>query len=105
MKTPAYLRKGDTVGILAPARKIKYEEIEDGIKILEDWKLKVITASNTFKEYHQFSGTDKERAEDFQFMLDNDEVRAVFCARGGYGSVRIIDKLDFSRLLEIRNGL
>lgn len=100
MKKPPYLKKNDTVAIIAPARKISLNEIEQGIEILKSWGLNVITGPNTFNENHQFSGTDLQRTEDFQLMLDDPEVKAIFCARGGYGSVRIIDRLDFRKFVE-----
>ena len=100
MKKPPYLKKNDTVAIIAPARKISLNEIEQGIEILKSWGLNVVTGPNTFNEDHQFSGTDLQRTEDFQLMLDNPEVKAIFCARGGYGSVRIIDRIDFRKFVE-----
>ncbi len=100
MITPPELKQGDCVGIVSPARKVTQGDLQKGIDILESWGLGVIAGSNALNSFHQFSGTDKERTTDFQDMLDDDSIRAVFCARGGYGSVRIIDKLDFSRFIK-----
>jgi muramoyltetrapeptide carboxypeptidase len=96
MTTPTYLRKGDKIGIVACARKISEEELEGAVSILRSWGLEVIFGGNLFKSEHQFSGSDKERAEDLQQMLDDNSVKAVISARGGYGTVRIIDKIDFT---------
>jgi muramoyltetrapeptide carboxypeptidase len=93
---PPYLSKNDTVGIAAPARKISKEELQPALDLLHSWGLKVILASNIFDVHHQYAGTDEQRLNGFQELLDNDTVKAILCARGGYGCVRIIDHLDFS---------
>lgn len=90
------MKKGDLVGIVSPSRHVTPKEIEKAITMFEEWGLRVIAGKNTFARYHQFAGADELRAEDFQEMLDNTEIRAIFCSRGGYGSVRIIDRLNFS---------
>lgn len=95
MIIPAYLKRGDLIGIVSPSRKISPDEIENAVQTIEEWGMRVITGRHAFKDNDQFAGTDEQRAEDFQQMLDNSEVKAIFCSRGGYGSVRIIDKLDF----------
>ncbi|MDT8394273.1 MAG: LD-carboxypeptidase [Bacteroidales bacterium] len=94
---PPRLQPGDTVGIVAPARKVNRKEMLPAIEVLKNWGYKVVEGRHLYAEEHQFAGTDQMRAADFQTMLDDDSVRAIFCARGGYGSVRIIDWLDFSR--------
>ncbi len=94
---PQFLKPGDTIGIVAPARKVAAKELADGIKILEGWGFNVRLGENIFKEQNQYSGTDAERAKDLQTMLDDKSVKAIISARGGYGTVRIIDKLDFSK--------
>ena len=93
---PAYLQKGDKIGIVAPARKISPEEIQPAIEILKNRGWQVVFGKNLFKADRQFSGTDAERAADLQEMLDDNSVKAIFCARGGHGTVRIIERLDFS---------
>lgn len=97
MQTPPYLKKKDKIRIVAPARKISQGEVGASKNVFESWGLHVEYGRHLFGKHHQFSGTDAERLEDFQAALDDPEVRAIVCARGGYGSVRIIDDLDFSR--------
>ena len=96
MITPKRLQKGDTVGIVSTARKISKEELKPAIQLLERWGLKAVLGKTIGAEENQFAGSDTLRAADFQEMLDNPRIKAIWCARGGYGTVRIIDKLDFS---------
>lgn len=96
MTTPPCLQKGDKIGIVACARKISKEELEPAVDLLTSWGLEVVLGKNIFREEHQFSGSDDQRAADLQSMLDDPAVKAVISARGGYGTVRIIDKLDFT---------
>lgn len=95
--SPPSLKPGDCVGIVTPARKISAPELSFAIGKLEDWGLKVKLGKHIYADYHQFAGTDTERMADMQQMLDDMEVKAIISARGGYGSVRIIDKLDFTQ--------
>jgi len=97
--TPAYLQKGDTIAIVAPAGILKNrkETIQKAKKLAESWGLKVVLGKNLFKKAHHFAGTDNERCQDFQEALDNPNIKAIWAARGGYGSVRVLDKLDFSK--------
>ena len=95
--SPPYLKSGDCIGIVAPARKISAGELQPAIQQLEKWGLKVKLGKHIYASSNQFAGTDEERAADMQQMLDDKEVNAIISARGGYGSVRIIDKLDFTR--------
>lgn len=97
MKIPPYLKKGDTVAIVCTARKFSPEDAKPAIDLLESWGLKVKLGSTIGLDSCQLGGTDNERAADFQEQLDNDNVKAIWCARGGYGTVRIIDKIDFSK--------
>ncbi|MDR2408897.1 MAG: LD-carboxypeptidase [Bacteroidales bacterium] len=90
------LQKDDTIRIVAPARKIVMEELEYSVQLLEKRGYHVEFGKNLFGQYHQFSGRDKERISDFQEALDDKKVKAIWCAKGGYGSVRVIDHLDFS---------
>jgi muramoyltetrapeptide carboxypeptidase len=96
MINPSYLKKGDCVGIVAPAGKVSREQIMPAMDMLHSWGLEIELGKNLFKEYHSFSGTDAERASDLQQMLDNPSIKAIFSARGGYGTLRILDRLDFS---------
>jgi muramoyltetrapeptide carboxypeptidase len=97
MITPAYLRKGDKIAIVSPARSITFEEVHPAIRFFGRHDLEVVLGSYVFNRQHQFAGTDEQRRRDFQHMLDDDKIKAVICSRGGYGTVRIIDKLDFTR--------
>jgi len=97
---PAYLKEGDCIGITASARKISKEEINHSIKIFESWGLKTKLAKGIFEEENQFAGSDSTRANAFQQLLDDDSVKAIICARGGYGTVRIVDRLDFSNFVK-----
>ena len=97
--TPPFLKQNDIIGIAAPARKISPQELQPAITLLESWGLNVVLASNIFDSYHQYAGTDEQRINGLQEFLDNDNIKAVFFARGGYGCIRIIDKLDFSNFI------
>jgi len=94
---PQFLKKGDKIAIIASARKISKEELEPAVRILKNWGLEVVFGKNLFNADHQFSGTDTERAADLQEMLDDASVKAIISARGGYGTVRIIDMIDFTK--------
>ncbi len=96
MIQPVYLQKGDSVAIVSTARKISSDKIIPAIKLLENWGLNVIIGETIGSEENQFAASDEKRIADFQQMLDNPKVKAIWCARGGYGTVRIVDKLDFS---------
>jgi len=97
MISPKYLHENDAVSIVSTARKMSLEEIKPAIQLLESWNLKVKIGKTIGLEDNQFAGTDGDRIQDFQEMLDDDTVKAIWCARGGYGTVRIIDTLDFSK--------
>lgn len=89
-----------TISICAPARKVSPEELLPGISLLESNGFRVKLADHLYGDCHQFSGTDEERAADIQSMINDPEVDAIISARGGYGCVRIVDKIDFTPLLE-----
>ena len=98
VEIPAYLDRGDTIGVVCPAGYMAMERVQQCLQILQAWgfKLKVgKTVGGNSTNY--FSGTDKERLTDFQEMLDDDEVKAVLCARGGYGIGRIIEQIKFKK--------
>lgn len=94
---PESLKKGDTVGILATARKIDLETLQPAIKLLESWGLHVVIGKTIGKDDNQLAGPDWLRATDLQEMLDNPNIKAIWAAKGGYGTVRIIDRLDFTK--------
>ncbi len=94
---PHYLQPGDTIGLICPAGFMEYSRIETCIQTLEQWGYQVKPGKTIGGEgIGYFSGTDRERLEDLQGMLDDDSIKAILCARGGYGTGRIIEKLDFS---------
>jgi len=100
MTTPQYLKKGDRIALVSPARKITREELAPAIKLFTDWGLDVVQGEHLYASYKQFAGSDEERRADMQQMLDDESIRAIVSSRGGYGTVRIIDRLDFSRFVE-----
>ncbi len=95
MKVPPSLQKGDTIGILTTARAIQVDELQIAIQLFESWGYKVQLGNTIGKVHHQFGGTDQERAADLQSMLDDPHIKAIICARGGYGTVRLIDQINF----------
>ena len=95
IKQPAYLKKGDKIAIVCPAKKLP-KSIDVGIEILQSWGLEVVIGKTVTASYHQFAGTDKERAADVQQFLDDKSIKAIIAGRGGYGTIRIIDELDFT---------
>ena len=98
-RVPPYLKPGDLVGITSSAGFIMPEEIEPALKKFRDWGFEVKVGSTIGKRDFTFGGTDRERLADFQDMLDDKRVKAIMCARGGYGAVRIIDKINFAGLI------
>jgi muramoyltetrapeptide carboxypeptidase len=96
---PPYLKKGDTIGITCPAGFITAEEIRPSVLQMESWGYHIRFGATVGKRDATFGGTDDERRRDLQQMLDDDSIKAIMCARGGYGSVRLVDALDFSRFL------
>lgn len=100
MVTPPFLRPGDTVAIISTARKIIKSELDPALQILAKYKLKAILGHTIGAEDNQFAGNDSLRIKDLQAALDNPNIRAIWCARGGYGTVRVIDGLDFSKFKE-----
>ena len=98
MIIPQKLQIGDKIGIISTARKITLEELSLTIKTLESWGLKVVLGANLFAADNQFSGTIQQRSADFQIMIDDKNIKAILCARGGYGTVQIVDNIDFSNL-------
>ena len=96
MITPPNLQKGDTIAILATARKNIDDNLKPAIDLLQSWGLNVVIGSTIGLNNNQLAGTDEQRAADFQQQMDNPNIKAIWCARGGYGTVRIIDLLDFT---------
>ena len=95
--SPAFLKAGDIIGITAPAGYITSEEIRSAVQKMESWGYKIQIGETIDKRDFTFGGTDEERTKDFQQMLDDPKIKAIMCARGGYGVVRIIDKLNWEK--------
>lgn len=95
MTVPPYLNPGDTVAITCPAKSLPVP-IDDAVTLIESWGLKVVLGDSVFATWNQFAGTDELRAADFQRFLDDNSIKAIFAARGGYGTIRIIDAIDFT---------
>lgn len=95
-KKPPYLKQGDIIGITCPAGYITHEEIEPAVQQIESWGFNVIKGKTVGARDFTFGGTDEERLQDLQQMMNDTSIKAIMCARGGYGMVRIIDQLDFS---------
>ncbi len=93
------LKKGDTIAIVAPAKSIEKEHIDFAVDFFEQQGYKVLVGKNCLNQHHYFAGTDEERLSDFQEALDNPEIKAIICARGGYGCVRIVDEIQWASLL------
>ncbi|AOM79874.1 S66 peptidase family protein [Pedobacter steynii] len=99
LKIPDYLKAGDTIGITCPAGFITMAEILPSIQLMESWGFKVKVGKTVDRRDFTFGGSDQERLLDLQNMLDDPELKAIMCARGGYGAVRIIDQLNFDRFI------
>ena len=97
MKTPEYLKKGSKIALVAPARKIGRDEIAAAVKWIEEKGFVAVYDDRLFVEYHQLAGDDDFRAGVLQYYLDRDDIDAILCTRGGYGTIRIVDKLDFTK--------
>src|SRR5215203_2037642 len=95
---PPYLQPGDAIGIVCPAGYMAFERAQTCIDTLKQWGFKVKTGATLGgSSSNYFSGTDEERLQDFQQMLDDDSVKAVLCGRGGYGVGRIIERINFKK--------
>lgn len=94
---PEFLNPGDRIGITSTARKVLAEELAPIKQMLEEDGFEVVFADGLFEEENQFAGSDEVRAKAFQQMLDDDSIKAILCARGGYGTVRMVDLVDWSR--------
>ncbi|MFY9160286.1 S66 peptidase family protein [Aquirufa ecclesiirivi] len=99
MKTPPLLHPGDEVILVSPASHPKSDQWKQGVEVLESWGLKVRLAPNALSHYFGFGGSDEERLSDFQLALDDPKIKAIFPIRGGYGSSRILDRLNFEKFL------
>lgn len=100
MKTPEYLKKGSKIALVTPARKIGRDEIAAAVKWIEEKDFEAVYDDRLFAEYHQLAGNDDFRASVLQEYLDRDDIDAILCVRGGYGTIRIVDKLDFTKFVK-----
>ena len=100
MLTPDYLKKGDTIAIVATAKRLEQNEIDGAIQLIRSWGLKVKLGRHLYDSFHQFAGTDNQRTSALQEVLDDDQIKAVIFARGGYGTARIIDEIDWTKFVE-----
>lgn len=96
MTSPAFLKPGDKIGIVSSAKKTLSDEITEGLDLLKSWGFVPVLGKHTFKAHHFFAGTDLERTEDLQAMLDDDSIKAIVFTKGAYGTMKIIDLLDFT---------
>lgn len=96
VKIPPYLKAGDLIGITCPAGFITLEDVQPSVQLMQSWGFQMEIGKTVGKRSFTLGGTDEERTADLQYMLDNPTIKAIICARGGYGAVRIIDQLDFT---------
>jgi muramoyltetrapeptide carboxypeptidase len=100
IKLPPYLKQGDTIGMICPSSCMPMEKMQRCIDTLQLWGFKVKQGKTLGTQCNYFSGTDEERLNDMQLMLDDENVKAILCARGGYGLSRIIDAIDFDKFIQ-----
>lgn len=100
MIRPIYLKEGDSIAIVGLANKIKKADIQHAVSVFENWGLQVILANHLFDTYHQFAGKEVDRLTDLQQALDNENIKAIISARGGYGSNQLINNIDWSGFLQ-----
>ncbi|MCV6630263.1 MAG: LD-carboxypeptidase [Flavobacteriaceae bacterium] len=101
MKIPPYLKAGDTVAIIAPSGILKAHKkpiIDSAIAHIKSWGLEVEMGKYVYAQNGHFAGTDTQRAEDLQWAMDAPHIKAIWCARGGYGTVRVLDRVDYSKM-------
>lgn len=97
VKIPPYLNKGDTIGITCPSGFITWEDIQPAVKKMQEWGFEIRVGDTVGARDFTFAGSDEQRAEDFQKMLDDPSINAIMLGRGGYGAVRIIDAINFKK--------
>lgn len=96
MNQPDFLKEGDKVAIVAPAKRVTRREIAPAIEILNSWKVQAIECQNLYARDNYFAGDDNQRLADLQDMLDSEDIKAIVCARGGYGTTRLLDKINWN---------
>jgi len=100
VKIPPYLKHGDAIGIVCPSGYMPLEKAQACINTLQQWGFKVKIGKTLGNQFNYFSGTDEERLQDVQLMLDDENIKAIYCGRGGYGLSRIVHKIDFSTFIQ-----
>ena len=100
MTLPQNLQKGDTIAIVATARKNITDNLKPALALAKSWGLKVVLGTTIGLDDNQLAGTDEQRAADFQAMMDNPNIKAIWCVRGGYGTARMVELIDFSRFVK-----
>lgn len=96
MFRPPYLQSGDRVALVSPAGAIHSDYIVAAAQTLREWGLCPVIAPNASAVHGYFAGSDEERMHDMQWAMNTEDIRAIFCTRGGYGSMRIVEQLDYS---------
>jgi muramoyltetrapeptide carboxypeptidase len=100
MIRPVTLQAGDTVGIVATGRKVSPDDIQHALVTLESWGLTIVLPSHLYSNEHSYlAASDDHRLHDLQQLIDDPHIKAIFCARGGYGTTRFLDRVDFSPVL------
>ncbi len=99
IKQPPFLKIGDKIALVCPAKKLP-KTVDYAIQVLESWGLEVVLGKSFYGDFHQFAGTDELRCMDLQQQLDDPKIKAVIAARGGYGTIRIIDQLNFETFVQ-----
>ncbi|GHU60601.1 peptidase U61 [Bacteroidia bacterium] len=96
MFRPNFLQKADKVALVSPAGRVTPDQVEYAIEVLKSWDLEPVEGQYLFHHQGCFAGSDAQRLSDFQWAMDDQEIKAIFCSRGGYGSMRIVEELDYS---------
>lgn len=99
MIRPQYLREGSRVALVATARKVSPEEIQPTVELLRAWHLEPVVDDGLYAADHQMAGSDEHRAHMLQRYIDDDSIDAILCVRGGYGTVRMVDHVDYQPLI------
>lgn len=100
MIVPPKLNQSDLIGVISPSRLVTESQVEQSLEVFRKWGLKVKLGENIYAQEGYFAGSDQLRQSDLQQMLNDPEIKAIFCSRGGYGMTRLIDKLDFTAYME-----
>ncbi len=98
-RKPPNLKQGDVIGITSPAGFVTFEDIQPAKAVIESWGYTILPGATIGKKNFTFGGTDEERLNDLQQMLDDPKIKAIICARGGYGSIRIVDNINWTNFI------